>query len=435
MGYLLTDVRQSHPEGFVSPEYWFITQTIKFYLRASEAKRRSLNDLGLAFRFLARFPSGGKGENPYLYPVKMTSPKHISTEFQGGLPRMLRRSWQCADMDPDNVVLDEDFIINQTNDPENELYFYHTDHLGSSSWITDASGAVNQHIQYLPFGESFISQKVSSYDVRYKFTGKERDQETGYDYFGARYYASDLSVWLSVDPLASKYPSMSPYMYTAGNPVMLVDPDGRRFIDANGNRVKVRVKKDGTIKYKFKKGTSEIIKEDFYDNHAEVFKSLSKTNKGRKEINFMNRIKTIIKIIPNYGDYGDRNSVIIPIEDDLVFDPRYSQKVYKEVIIRPNMKKIAKTAKQQNSDFYEILGATMLVESLHLHPFQIQLDQNSNKNDNERYVELFNNYVRFRYDYRLNNKQKITPIIFKNNTNLDLPLDKDNLNKLIKIRR
>ena len=51
--------------------------------------------------------------------------------------------------------------------------------------------------------------------------------ETGYSYFGARYYDSDISVWLSVDPLAGKYPSMSPFMYTAGNPVMLVDPDGR----------------------------------------------------------------------------------------------------------------------------------------------------------------------------------------------------------------
>ena len=47
-----------------------------------------------------------------------------------------------------------------------------------------------------------------------------------FDYFGARYYDSDLSVWLSVDPMADKYPSMSPFMYCAGNPVMLVDPDG-----------------------------------------------------------------------------------------------------------------------------------------------------------------------------------------------------------------
>jgi RHS repeat-associated protein len=145
---------------------------------------------------------------------------------------MLRRSWQCADIDPDNVVLNEDFIINQTNDPENELYFYHTDHLGSSSWITDASGAVNQHIQYLPFGESFISQKVSSYDVRYKFTGKERDAETGYDYFGARYYSSELSVWLSVDPLADDFPHISPYNYVEQNPVKYIDEEGENPIGA-----------------------------------------------------------------------------------------------------------------------------------------------------------------------------------------------------------
>ena len=60
------------------------------------------------------------------------------------------------------------------------------------------------------------------------FTGKERDSETGFSYFGARYYDSDiLTGWLSVDPLADKYPGLSPYAYCAWNPVKLVDPDGR----------------------------------------------------------------------------------------------------------------------------------------------------------------------------------------------------------------
>jgi RHS repeat-associated protein len=59
------------------------------------------------------------------------------------------------------------------------------------------------------------------------FTGKERDEETGYGYFGARYYDCDLSgLFLSVDPMADKYPSISPYAYCAWNPVKLVDPDG-----------------------------------------------------------------------------------------------------------------------------------------------------------------------------------------------------------------
>ncbi len=66
----------------------------------------------------------------------------------------------------------------------------------------------------------------SSYETRYTFSGKERDEETGYGYFGARYYNSDLSIWLSVDPMADKYPGVSPYTYCANNPVRLVDPDG-----------------------------------------------------------------------------------------------------------------------------------------------------------------------------------------------------------------
>ena len=60
------------------------------------------------------------------------------------------------------------------------------------------------------------------------FTGKERDEETGYGYFGARYMDHELmTMWLSVDPMADKYPGISPYAYCAWNPVKLVDPDGR----------------------------------------------------------------------------------------------------------------------------------------------------------------------------------------------------------------
>ena len=60
------------------------------------------------------------------------------------------------------------------------------------------------------------------------FTGKERDEETGYGYFGARYMDHELmTMWLSVDPMSDKYPSISPYAYCAWNPVKLVDPNGQ----------------------------------------------------------------------------------------------------------------------------------------------------------------------------------------------------------------
>jgi RHS repeat-associated protein len=106
------------------------------------------------------------------------------------------------------------------------MYHYHSDHLGSASFVTDREGAVCQHIQYLPFGELFVSQRNCEFDSRYKFTAKELDNETSYTYFGARYYDSDLSVWLSVDPMADERSWVSPYSYCQNNPVVLVDPRG-----------------------------------------------------------------------------------------------------------------------------------------------------------------------------------------------------------------
>ncbi|MCR5193334.1 MAG: RHS repeat-associated core domain-containing protein [Bacteroidales bacterium] len=69
-------------------------------------------------------------------------------------------------------------------------------------------------------------------EVQYPSTGKERDRETGFSYFGARYYDSDLSgLFLSVDPMSDKYPSLSPYAYCAWNPVKLMDPNGDTIIN------------------------------------------------------------------------------------------------------------------------------------------------------------------------------------------------------------
>ena len=57
---------------------------------------------------------------------------------------------------------------------------------------------------------------------------EQQDEETGYGYFGARYIDHELmTMWLSVDPMSDRYPSISPYAYCAWNPVKLVDPDGR----------------------------------------------------------------------------------------------------------------------------------------------------------------------------------------------------------------
>ncbi|MCR4811534.1 MAG: RHS repeat-associated core domain-containing protein [Bacteroidales bacterium] len=74
-----------------------------------------------------------------------------------------------------------------------------------------------------------VQNDVWRNSVQRSFTGKEKDSETGYYYFGARYYNPDLSLWLSVDPMSDKYPSLSPYNYCAWNPMNLVDPDGAKW--------------------------------------------------------------------------------------------------------------------------------------------------------------------------------------------------------------
>jgi RHS repeat-associated protein len=111
------------------------------------------------------------------------------------------------------------------------VYFYHSDHLGSSSLITDGTGALVQHIEYVPFGEVFVDERNSTWSTPYKFNGKERDEETGLYYYGARYYDSRTSVWLSVDPLAEKYMNVGSYVYCNNNPVKYIDPDGKEVKD------------------------------------------------------------------------------------------------------------------------------------------------------------------------------------------------------------
>lgn len=69
--------------------------------------------------------------------------------------------------------------------PIEDIFFSHSDHLGSANWITDGKGKPIQYIHYAPYGELIDNQQAAGYDERYKFTGKERDWETGYDMFGS----------------------------------------------------------------------------------------------------------------------------------------------------------------------------------------------------------------------------------------------------------
>ena len=69
---------------------------------------------------------------------------------------------------------------------EKMQFYYHPDHLGSSSYITNLDGEVAQHIEYVPFSEVFIEERNNTWNTPYLFNGKEFDEETGMYYYGAR---------------------------------------------------------------------------------------------------------------------------------------------------------------------------------------------------------------------------------------------------------
>jgi RHS repeat-associated protein len=133
-----------------------------------------------------------------------------------------------------------------------ETYYYHPDHLGSTSWVTDQNARVHEHVEYFPYGEVWRDPRSDSdggpqKGQRFLFTGKELDEETGLVYFGARYLDAQKARWLSVDPLIGAYipnggssddlPGMggvfapvnlSSFASTHHRPTVLIDPDGRQ---------------------------------------------------------------------------------------------------------------------------------------------------------------------------------------------------------------
>ena len=145
---------------------------------------------------------------------------------------MLQRSFtNCLDLEAGYIGIEHRLNSVEhsagNDNPEDNWYIYHSDHLGSSSFLSDANGDPTQHLQYLPFGENYIEQRATTdYYTPYTFSAKERDPETGYSYFGARYYDPNVSIWLSVDPMSDERSWISAFSYCQNNPINRIDPNG-----------------------------------------------------------------------------------------------------------------------------------------------------------------------------------------------------------------
>ena len=125
---------------------------------------------------------------------------------------------------PDDPQAGYGYIPNDTT--KEETFFYHSDHLGSTSYITDDHANITQYDAYLPYGELLVDEHSSSEEMPYKFNGKQFDEETGLYYYGARYLNPMTSLWYGVDMYTELLNSISPYLYCSGNPIILRDKDG-----------------------------------------------------------------------------------------------------------------------------------------------------------------------------------------------------------------
>ena len=132
--------------------------------------------------------------------------------------------------DADTSDADDSDDERGTANPDTEwkkVYYYCTDHIGSTRLVLDDSARIAERLMFLPTGEVFMDEQNSTlYHSDFLFSGKELDAETGNYYFGARYLAPRLGIWLSPDPMQLKYPHVSSYAYCMGNPINRYDLNG-----------------------------------------------------------------------------------------------------------------------------------------------------------------------------------------------------------------
>src|SRR5262249_50384974 len=124
----------------------------------------------------------------------------------------------------------------ETNVPAQVVRYQHDNHLGSAYLELDQDAAVISYEEYYPYGSTSYQAGRSAAEVglkRYRYTGKERDEETGLTYHVARYCAPWLGRWASCDPIGLA-DGVNLYAYGGENPLTRIDPSGTQNVEPRG---------------------------------------------------------------------------------------------------------------------------------------------------------------------------------------------------------
>jgi len=189
-------------------------------------------------------------------------------------------------------------------------HYFLKDHQGNNRVVINQSGTVEQVNHYYPFGGLFGESTAGGVQP-YKYNGKELDRMHGldlYDY-GARHYDAALGRWLTIDPMAEKYYSISPYIYVANNPINIIDPDGKKLVYL------IRAKDGTVIRLTYSKG-------NFFYNDGRVYSASSK--------NYDTNANTLLNQYRKILDSGDKTLINQLQQLEKSENIHYMEKVAKE---------------------------------------------------------------------------------------------------------
>ncbi|MEE8573881.1 MAG: RHS repeat-associated core domain-containing protein, partial [Thermodesulfobacteriota bacterium] len=139
--------------------------------------------------------------------------------------------YECTDSVCSNYIFGGTMRVAQNQ--ASTIYYYHKDHLGSTSVVTGSDGSMKETAEYYPFGE--LRARSGSFESDYKFTDQELDLETGLYYYGARYYDPVLARFISADTIVPEPlnpQALNRYSYVLNNPLIYIDPTGHAFDEA-----------------------------------------------------------------------------------------------------------------------------------------------------------------------------------------------------------
>ena len=322
-------------------------------------------------------------------------------------------------------------------------FFEQSNHLGNVSSVfsdkkiaidNNNDGVIDGYISdvisasdYYAFGSLRSNRSYQSDAYRFTFNGKESINEfsgNGNDLdFGARMYDPRIGRWLSVDPMAIKYPDVSPYVFVADNPIMFKDGDGRVIVDPKNDLPIVKV--DGewkTIKGTNKDGTPKYgkVSSDFKNYSQPVLDKLTATKVGTEIYEKLQQVPTKIQfdlddeLNLNALDLKKSNSEWRTANDDFSLDKDGYLK--DKVIITPNMDKIKSTAKSDGVLEEEKFLQVISVEAYHTTntdqiateaKYNHNYDMTDPKQMNDVYSKPLNNAIKVGKEYRKEKGLKI----------------------------